>query len=53
MLTYQYTARNPQTGQQVKATVEADGEAAAAKLITGQGLVPTDIHLQVLVPLAY
>ena len=46
MLTYQYTARNPQTGQQIKATVEADGEAAAAKLITTQGLVPTDIRLQ-------
>lgn len=46
MLTYQYTARNPQTGQQVKATVEADSEPAAAKLISSQGLVPTDISLQ-------
>jgi len=46
MLTYQYTARNPQTGQQVKATVEADSEAAAAKLLTTQGLVATDIRLQ-------
>lgn len=46
MLTYQYTARNPQTGQQVKATVEADSEPAAAKLISAQGLVPTDISLQ-------
>jgi len=45
MLSYQYTARNPATGQQVKATVEADSEAAAAKLISGQGLVPTDIRL--------
>jgi len=45
MLTYQYTARNPQTGQQVKATVEADGEAAAVKLISTQGLVATDIRL--------
>jgi type IV pilus assembly protein PilC len=45
MLSYQYTARNPATGQQVKATVEADSEAAAAKLISGQGLVPTDIKL--------
>ncbi|HUB94061.1 MAG TPA: type II secretion system F family protein [Verrucomicrobiae bacterium] len=45
MLTYQYTARNPQTGDQVKSTVEADSEAAAAKLISGQGLVPTDIKL--------
>lgn len=45
MLTYQYTARNPQTGQQVKATVEADSEAAAVKLIGSQGLVPTEIRL--------
>lgn len=45
MLTYRYTARNPQTGQQVKATVEADSEAAAAKLISTQGLVATEIHL--------
>ncbi len=45
MLNYRYTARNPSTGQQVKATVEADSEAAAAKLISGQGLTPTDIRL--------
>lgn len=45
MLTYQYTARNPQTGQVIKASVQADSEAAAAKLITSEGLVPTDIHL--------
>jgi type IV pilus assembly protein PilC len=46
MLSYQYTARNPKTGQQVRASVEADSEAAAAKLISGQGLVPTDIRVQ-------
>jgi type IV pilus assembly protein PilC len=45
MLNYQYTARNPATGEQVKATVEADSEAAAAKLISGQGLVPVEIRL--------
>jgi len=45
MLNYQYTARNPATGQQVKATVEADSEGAAAKLISDQGLVPIDIKL--------
>jgi type IV pilus assembly protein PilC len=45
MLNYQYTARNPATGQQTKSTVEADSEAAAAKLISGQGLVPIDIHV--------
>lgn len=45
MLNYQYTARNPATGQLVKAKVEADSEGAAAKLISGQGLVPTDIKV--------
>lgn len=45
MLTYHYTARNPSTGKQVRADVQADSEAAAAKLIYNQGLVPTEIHL--------
>ncbi len=46
MLTYTYSARNPQTGKLVKSTVEADSEAAAAKLISNEGLVATDIQLQ-------
>lgn len=46
MLTYTYTARNPQTGKLVKSTVEADSQAAAAKLINNEGLVATDIQLQ-------
>lgn len=46
MLTYSYTARNPQTGKQVKATVQADSEYAAAKLISAQGLVATDVVMQ-------
>lgn len=45
MLTYNYTARNTATGQQVKAAVQADSEGAAAKLIRDQGLTPVDIHL--------
>lgn len=45
MLTYHYTARNPATGKQVKADVQADSEAAAAKLISNEGLVPIDITL--------
>lgn len=45
MLNYQYTARNPATGEQVKATVEADSESAAAKLISNQGLVPVEIKV--------
>jgi type IV pilus assembly protein PilC len=45
MLTYRYTARNPSTGKVVKADVQADSEAAAAKLISKEGLVATDIRL--------
>lgn len=45
MLSYQYIARNPATGQQVKAMVEAESEASAAKLVSDQGLVPIDIKL--------
>ena len=44
MLTYKYTARNPQTGQTVKSEVQADGEAAAAKALKEQGLVVTSIE---------
>ena len=43
MLTYQYTARNPATGQKVSSTVQADSDQAAAKLIRHEGLVPIDI----------
>ena len=45
MLTYRYTARNSTTGQYVKAQVEAENEAAAAKLIRKENLVPIDIEL--------
>ncbi len=43
MLSYIYTARNPASGQRVKATVEADSEQSAAKLIRAEGLVPIEI----------
>lgn len=43
MLTYDYVARDPATGRQVKAGVQADSEASAAKLIRAEGLVPIDI----------
>lgn len=46
MLTYLYTARNPQTGKIVKSTVQADSQAAAAKLIKREGLIATDITVQ-------
>lgn len=45
MLTYSYTARDPASGRQVKAGVEADSEASAAKLIRSEGLVPIDIRV--------
>src|SRR5690348_15144907 len=45
MLTYTYTAQDPASGRKVKATVEADSEQSAAKLIRAEGLVPTDIAL--------
>lgn len=46
MLTYTYTARDPKTGQQVKANVQADNEQAAAKLVHQEGLVPLSIKLE-------
>lgn len=45
MLTYKYTARDTASGQKVTATVEAESEQAAAKLVKGQGLTPIDITL--------
>lgn len=45
MLTYHYTARNPSTGKEVRADVQADSESAAARLISQEGLVPTNIRL--------
>lgn len=46
MLTYEYTARDTKSDQVVKAEVQAQSEQAAAKLLAGQGLAPTDIHLK-------
>lgn len=45
MLSYRYTARDPSTGQYVRAEVQAENEKAASKLITKEGLVPIDIKL--------
>jgi len=46
VLTYEYTARDTKSDQVVKAEVQAQSEQAAAKLLAGQGLAPTDIHLK-------
>jgi type IV pilus assembly protein PilC len=43
MLTFAYTARDPATGQKIKAEVEAETEASAAKLIRDEGLAPLEI----------
>jgi type IV pilus assembly protein PilC len=45
MLSYKYTARDPSTGQYVKAEVQAEDEQSASKLIRKEGFVPIDIRL--------
>lgn len=44
MISYNYTARDPHTGQKVKASLQASSESEAAKLISSQGLAPLDIN---------
>jgi type IV pilus assembly protein PilC len=46
MLTFKYEARNPKTGQKVKAQVQADNEQGATKLIHEQGLTPIKISVE-------
>lgn len=46
MLNYKYEARNPATGEKVKAMVQADNEQAATKLIRDQGLTPLALSLE-------
>ncbi len=43
MLSFKYEARNPSTGQLVKAEVQAENESAAVKLIRDNGLAPLEI----------
>jgi len=45
MLTYQYTARDPATGQLIKADVQADSEDSAAKLVRAEGYTPVEIKV--------
>jgi type IV pilus assembly protein PilC len=44
MLNYKYEAKNPKTGDKVKAQVQADNEQTAANLIREQGLTPLKIE---------
>lgn len=46
MLTFDYTARDPNTGNKVSSTVQADSERAAGKLLISQGLAPIEIKLR-------
>lgn len=46
MLTFEYVARDPKTGEKIKAEVQADSEQAAAKLIHEEGFAPLDIVLK-------
>jgi type IV pilus assembly protein PilC len=46
MLTFDYEAKNPTTGQKIKAQVQADNEQTAAKLIHEQGLTPLSIKAE-------
>lgn len=46
MATFEYTAKDNNTGKEVSAVVEADTEMQAAKLLTSQGLTPTKIEAQ-------
>lgn len=43
MLTFTYTARDTASNKQVKSTVQADSERAAAKLLIAQGMVPLTV----------
>ncbi len=45
MLTFSYVARDSKTGQKIEAQVEAENEAAAARLLTERGLAPLEIKL--------
>ncbi len=43
MIAFEYVAREPKTGQKIRAEVQADNEQAAAKLIRQEGLAPIQI----------
>lgn len=45
MLTYQFTARDPASGQRITSQVQAENEKGAAKAIKDQGYSPLEIKL--------
>src|SRR6185369_24906 len=46
MQTFLYTAHKTETGENVKAEVQAENEKAAAKLLVAQGLFPISIDIK-------
>lgn len=46
MQLYNYVAKNPQTGETVKAAVQADSELAAASAVRKEGLIPINITVE-------
>lgn len=48
MQTFRYTARDPKTGQKLKATIQADSKAKATKTLVDQGLAPLEVEVQTL-----
>ncbi len=43
---YEYEARDPKSGELVRAQIEAPNERSAAKIVTDKGLAPLDIKLK-------
>lgn len=46
MLTFEYIARNPSTGEKVTAEVQADSVGAAGRLVHEEGLAPISIKIK-------
>src|SRR3990167_10135198 len=44
MITYVYVAKNPQTGEDIKAEIQSESESSAAKILIRQNLVPVSIQ---------
>jgi type IV pilus assembly protein PilC len=46
MLIFEYTAKDDSSGKQIKSTVQAESESAAAKLLMKQGIIPIKIKVK-------
>lgn len=46
MLTYIYTARDPNSGQKITAEVEAENESAATRLLMDKGWIPLELKVK-------